>query len=114
MISDIKYEVVRPSGILDGTQAIQLRKDISAKLEKSAEVILIDLQDVTFIDSSGLGALVSALKLVRTKGCKLCICSINDQIRMLFELTSMDRVFKVYGNEDTFKTEVFPTLKTSD
>lgn len=114
MISDIKYEVVRPSGILDGTQANQLRKEINAQLEKASEVVLIDLKDVTFIDSSGLGALVSALKMVRTKGSKLFICSINDQIRMLFELTSMDRVFKVYKDEESFKTEFLSTLKVSE
>jgi anti-anti-sigma factor len=114
MISDIKYEVVRPTGILDSTQASQLRKEINAQLDTSAEVILIDLKDVTFIDSSGLGALVSALKMVRTKGGKLFICSINDQIRMLFELTSMDRVFQVYADEELFKNEVIPTLTTSE
>ncbi len=112
MISDIKYEVVRPSGILDGTQANKLRNEINERLKKESEVVLIDLKDVTFIDSSGLGALVSSLKMVRTKGGKLFICSINDQIRMLFELTSMDRVFKVYKDEDNFKLEEFPGLKS--
>jgi len=109
MISDMTYEVVRPKGILDGTQAIQLRTNINKQLEK-AKIILIDLQDVTFIDSSGLGALVSALKTVRSKGSKLFICSINDQIRMLFELTSMDRVFEVYNSEKDFKEQRMPTL----
>lgn len=105
MTSELNYEVVRPNGILDGTQAIQLRQEISQRLDKTAEIILIDLQEVTFIDSSGLGALVSALKMVRTRGGKLFICSINDQVRMLFELTSMDRVFKVFKDEYTFKNE---------
>ncbi len=109
MTSELNYEVVRPNGILDGTQAIQLRQEISQRLDKTAEIILIDLQEVTFIDSSGLGALVSALKMVRTRGGKLFICSINDQVRMLFELTSMDRVFKVYKDESTFKNEVTAT-----
>ena len=108
MISDMTYEVVRPKGILDGTQASQLRRNISKKSDK-AKIILIDLQDVTFIDSSGLGALVSALKTVRSKGSKLFICSINDQIRMLFELTSMDRVFKVYKSEIDFKEKCINT-----
>lgn len=105
MTSQAKYEVVRPTGILDGTQAIQLRQQISEKLDKKTDIVLIDLQEVTFIDSSGLGALVSALKMVRTRGGKLYVCSINDQVRMLFELTSMDRVFKIYKDEYTFKNE---------
>lgn len=106
MSSDLKLEVVRPSGILDATQANQFRREVSYRLEKKPEILLINLQNVTFIDSSGLGALVSALKMVRMAGAKLFICSINDQVRMLFELTSMDRVFKVYPDEETFNKEV--------
>lgn len=106
MSSDIKFEVVRPQGILDGTQANVFRREVRDRLDNQANIVLVNLQDVTFIDSSGLGALVSALKMVRTAGAKMVICSINDQVRMLFELTSMDRVFKVYANEEAFENEV--------
>jgi anti-anti-sigma factor len=44
-------------------------------------MVLIDFQDVTFMDSSGLGALVLALKTVRAAGGKLFICSVNEQIK---------------------------------
>ena len=70
--------------------------------------MLIDFQDVTFMDSSGLGALVLALKTVRAAGGKLFICSINEQVRMLFELTSMDRVFQIFPNRDEFANTISP------
>lgn len=91
---------IQPSGILDSTKAAQFREEVSKLVESGADIILIDLKEVTFIDSSGLGALVSALKTVRSAGGKLCICSINEQVRMLFELTSMDRVFEVYSSRE--------------
>lgn len=100
----VKY--VEPSGILDGTKASEFRQEISESVEKGAAIILIDFEDVTFMDSSGLGALVLALKTVRAAGIKLYICSINDQIKMLFELTSMDRVFEIYPNRETFDKQV--------
>ena len=100
---------VQPSGILDSTKASQFREEISNLVTDGADIVLIDLKDVTFIDSSGLGALVSALKTVRSTGGKLCICSINEQVRMLFELTSMDRVFEVFANQDEFKQKVLST-----
>jgi anti-sigma B factor antagonist len=100
----VKY--VEPSGILDGTKASEFRQEISESVEKGAAIILIDFNDVTFMDSSGLGALVLALKTVRAAGIKLYICSINDQIKMLFELTSMDRVFEIYRNRETFEKQV--------
>lgn len=100
MSSDV--QILQPQGILDGTKASQFRQDISALVEKGAKVILIDFQNVTFMDSSGLGALVLALKTVRAAGSKLFVCSINEQIRILFELTSMDRVFEIFDDKDKF------------
>ncbi len=99
-------KVIQPSGLLDGTKATQVRKEIDEIVSSGASVVLIDLQEVTFIDSSGLGALVSALKSVRAAGGKLFICSINAQVRMLFELTSMDRVFQIFANRDEFNKAV--------
>ncbi len=100
MSSDVK--ILKPHGILDGTKASQFRQDIGALVEKGAKTILIDCQDITFMDSSGLGALVLALKTVRAAGSKLFVCSINEQIRILFELTSMDRVFEIFESEEKF------------
>lgn len=102
MSSDV--QILQPQGILDGTKASQFRQDISRLVEKGAKTILIDFQDVTFMDSSGLGALVLALKTVRAANSKLVICSINEQIRILFELTSMDRVFQpIFENRQEFE-----------
>jgi anti-anti-sigma factor len=61
------------------------------------------------MDSSGLGALVLALKTVRAAGSKLFICSVNEQIKMLFELTSMDRVFEIFPTREDFENAVVAT-----
>ncbi len=102
-------EVVQPSGILDGTKAGHFRQEISNLVESGVDIVLIDFQDVTFMDSSGLGALVLALKTVRAAGGKLFICSVNEQIKMLFELTSMDRVFEIFPSREDFENSVLST-----
>lgn len=99
-ISAIK--VIQPSGILDGPQANQLRHDINESLEAGARGILVDLQSVTFIDSSGLGGLVMAFKSARATGRKLFFCSVGEQARMLFEITGMDQVFQIYSDQIEF------------
>jgi anti-anti-sigma factor len=104
MSSDVK--VLQPQGILDGTKATQFRQEISDSVLAGAKTVLIDFQDVTFMDSSGLGALVLALKTVRAAGSKLVVCSINEQIRILFELTSMDRVFEIFESREVFEREL--------
>lgn len=102
-------KVVEPSGILDGTKANEFRQEISDHVSNGVQMILIDFKDVTFMDSSGLGALVLALKTVRAAKphkTQMCLCSINEQIRMLFELTSMDRVFDIYDTRDDFEAKI--------
>lgn len=99
-------KVIEPSGILDGTKANQFRQEISDAVEAGAENILVDFKNITFMDSSGLGALVVALKMVRAKGGKLFLCSLNNQVQMLLDLTSMNKVFQIYSDRDEFNQTV--------
>jgi anti-anti-sigma factor len=96
-------KVVQPVGIIDGTQVDQLHQQIDAAIDAGASIIVVDLQDVSFMDSSGLGALVIALKKVRAIGKRLCICSLNQQLQILFEVASMDLIFEIYKNQDEFQ-----------
>jgi anti-anti-sigma factor len=95
----VKFKVVKPSAILDSTKASALRKEINKLIEENANIILVDLQDVTFMDSSGLGALVLCLNTVRAAGGKFFLSSINEQIKVLFELTSMEEFFEIFPNQ---------------
>lgn len=99
-------KVIEPSGILDSTKAADFRKQVEDALETGADMLLIDLKDITFVDSSGLGALVVALKAVKARDRQMYICSINEQLRMLFELTSMDRVFNLFSDRQAFEAEI--------
>lgn len=57
--------------------------------------ILLDLTNVDFIDSSGLGAIISSLKTLGGGG-DLVLCGIQENVKSLFELTRMHRIFKIY------------------
>lgn len=99
-------KIVQPSGILDGVKTNELRREISDVVESGADIVLVDFQDVTFMNSSGLGALVAILKGVRSAGRELFICSLNEQVKMIFELTKMNRVFKTFSSRDEFEQKV--------
>ncbi len=96
-------KIFQPSGILDGTKANDFQQEINACLEKDTKIILIDFQDVTFMDSSGLGSLVLLLKNIRAAEAEIFLCSLNDQIKILFELTSMDRIFTIFPTRADFE-----------
>jgi anti-anti-sigma factor len=67
---------------------------------------LLDFKNVTFISSSGLIALVVAFRLVRSGGEKVFICSMNEQVKMLFELTGVEQVFESFANLEEFNNTV--------
>lgn len=96
------FEVIQPVGVVDTTQANQLRDQVNEVVNMGKKVILIDLKEVTFMDSSGLAALVIALKTIRSAEGRLCVCSLNDQVRLLFELTNMMKVFEIFPNQEEF------------
>ncbi|AUB44034.1 Anti-anti-sigma regulatory factor (plasmid) [Nostoc flagelliforme CCNUN1] len=106
---NLSVTVLELSGILDGIRGNELRREISGILANGADILLLDMKEVKFIDSSGLGALVSAMQMVRNANGKLFVCSISDQVRMLFELTKMDRIFQTFADQDEFNRQVLTT-----
>ncbi|MEH2395719.1 MAG: STAS domain-containing protein [Nostoc sp.] len=106
---DLSVKVLELTGILDGIRGNELRREVSAIVDNGADILLLDMKEVKFIDSSGLGALVSAMQIVRNANGKLFVCSISDQVRMLFELTKMDRIFKTFTDQDEFNRQVLAT-----
>jgi anti-anti-sigma factor len=99
-------EILEPTGILDGTQEDSLREQVENAIKRNADVFLIDLKNVTFVDSSGLGTLVVVLKKARAAGKDMYVCSVNEQVRMLFELTSMDQIFTVFPDASAFEANM--------
>ena len=98
-----EVKIFQPSGSLDATKSQAFRQEIAGVVENGTKVVLVDLKNVTFMDSSGLGALVLAFKTLRAANSKLVLCSINEQIRILFELTGMDKVFEIFASQDEFE-----------
>lgn len=89
-------EVIKLSGTLDSKQANEMRQSVAEYVKAGAKVVVLDLKEVGFIDSSGLGALVMALKDAKYAGSEMFLCSLGEQPRMLFELTGVDSVFQVF------------------
>jgi anti-sigma B factor antagonist len=61
--------------------------------------IVLDLSQVEFIDSSGLGAIVSTLKTIGNRG-DLVLCGVQKAVMNLFQLTRMNRVFRIFPSQE--------------
>ncbi|MEA5581098.1 STAS domain-containing protein [Nodularia harveyana UHCC-0300] len=95
-------KIVKLSGIINTTNSEELRQHLTDIKEAGTKTILVDCEDISFMDSSALGALVLAFKTLRAADIRLVLCSINEQVRILFELTGMDKVFEIFADQEQF------------
>lgn len=87
---------------LDAAQAIRFKEKIRKIVDDGADYILLDMGQVQFMDSSGLGALVSVLKYMGAEK-RFEIASLSQMVEKVFKLTRMDEVFCVHNSaQDAF------------
>ena len=90
---------------LDAARAPALREELLRLIDAGHSQIVLDLSATDFLDSSGLGALVSAVKRMGSKG-TLAIAGANGAVARLFTLTRMDRVFALHPSVDAAVTQM--------
>lgn len=76
----------------------ELKSVIQQALDNGERKLLVDFSKTGYIDSSGLGALVSISKKVREQGGELRLSGLNEDLRSLFELTKLDTLFAIADN----------------
>ena len=89
--------LVDVEGQLVVTNRQEFKQAILDAVEQGARTIIIDFARSGYIDSSGLGALVSLSKRVRDVGGDVRLAGLNDDLRTLFELTRLDQLFPLYA-----------------
>lgn len=87
--------VVAVEGQLIVANRQELKQVIQDALESGARKLVLDFGATAYIDSSGLGALVSINKRVREAGGELRLAGLNEDLRSLFELTKLDTLFAI-------------------
>ncbi|MCG6989507.1 MAG: STAS domain-containing protein [Gemmatimonadetes bacterium] len=78
----------------------ELKQKVLEHLEGGERKFVIDFSDTGYIDSSGLGVLVSLSKKIREQGGELRLSSLNEDLRTLFELTKLDTLFRIADTKE--------------
>ena len=89
--------VVIPEGRLDLASASEFKQALNDAVNAGDRILVVDLSKVPFVDSSGLGALISGMKATRLAGGDLRIAQVGEQARLILELTTLDKVMKLYS-----------------
>jgi anti-sigma B factor antagonist len=92
------YLVLDVAGEIDVYTAPQLRERLIALVEGGARHVIVNLDRVEFLDSTGLGVLVGALKRLRGVGGELYLVCDQERLLKIFRITGLDRVFSMYAS----------------
>ncbi|AMV72495.1 STAS domain-containing protein [Desulfuromonas carbonis] len=85
---------------LDAHNSGELKAEMLKLFDEGKSSIVIDLKDVRFVDSSGLGSLVSGFKNASARNGNLKLCGLQPQVKSMFELTRLHRVFEIFPAAD--------------
>ncbi len=88
-----------PGEALDASNATEFKNALGKFVHPAAQLVF-DMSAVRFVDSSGLGAMLSCLRKLHGMGGDLKLCAMNKPVRALFELVRMHRVFEIFATED--------------
>ena len=92
---------------LDSENIDVFKSEVDVFLKKGGSGIVIDFSNTKFIDSIGLGTLVSIIKATALNDMKLALLSLPPQIKQIFELTRLYRLFDIFDNVDDAKAFMY-------
>ncbi len=98
-VTDSAQIVTVTASRIDAAMAIQFKEDMRAETDTGSQRVILDLANVEFIDSSGLGAIVAAMKQLGD-GRQLDLAGLTPTVNKVFRLTRMDTVFMLFPSLD--------------
>ena len=94
-----KATILRPYGEIDLNSSPQLRKALQTAIKDDNSPILIDLENVKYMDSSGLATLVEVFQQTTKNNRKFSIFSLKDAVKNIFSITRLDEIFSIYPSQ---------------
>jgi anti-sigma B factor antagonist len=73
---------------------------LNEMIDKKPERLVVDLTDVSYIDSAGLAALIQAMQKVEGYGGKFMLAGLQETVRSIFEISRLDQVFQIFPDAD--------------
>lgn len=89
---DKKGAILSLSGEIDAYTAPQLKESFGTLLGQEDQTIIVDMEKVTYMDSTGLGVFISALKSAKEKNKQLKLVNIQERVYRLFQITGLDEI----------------------
>jgi len=102
-ISEENNSIISVSGDIDAYHSPKLKEEMEKYIKGEAKNIILDLTDVPYIDSAGLGTLVSILRESRNYKKELKLVGLRKNIKRIFEMTRLDKIFLIFDTIEESK-----------
>jgi len=103
IIKGVRHEgravVLELAGEIDMRCSIELRSKLMELFQDKPPVLVVNMTQVEFMDSSGLATLVGALKWCRRNGSQLKLVGLVQRVRNIFEISRLESIFQIYDSE---------------
>lgn len=99
--------IIITKGRLDQSLNPRLEQSLMKLLDDGYQRFIVDLSEVTYINSGGLRCLVTAWRKSREQGGDLVLCGLNNRLEEIFSLVGFDRVFQIYPSKDDARKHPF-------
>ena len=94
MMDDGKVVILEPKGsLIGGSETDELKSTINSLLEQGKVKLIVDLADVSYLNSSAIGALTVAHTSFTSRGGKMILCNVNKNISNIFLVTKLSTIF---------------------
>jgi anti-sigma B factor antagonist len=95
-----RSDVLPLKGEIDLHVSPSVTASLNAMIEKKPKRLVVDLSDVTYIDSAGLAALIEAMQKVEAYEGKFLLAGLQETVRSIFEISRLDQVFQIFPDVD--------------
>ena len=85
---------------LDAYLASEFKAEAYAQVERFCGHVVFDMRNITFVDSAGLGAILSVMRLVKSHQKRFVICNMTPQVRSLFELVRIHKILEICNSRE--------------
>jgi anti-sigma B factor antagonist len=104
------HHVIATRGEIDLFTAPELKRVLTDAIESGEHRVVIDLSEVTFLDSTALGVLIGAVKRLRSRGGALAIVNTDASIAKTFQITGLDQIFTIVPSREEALAALDETL----
>jgi anti-sigma B factor antagonist len=94
-----EHKIIAVSGEVDLYNVSELKKALFSITDGSHRSVVVDMKNVNYMDSSGIGALVAGQKKMNAHNGKFALLNIHDDVLNILKLATLDRFFKIYEDE---------------